>query len=180
MTVRLTSIPEDNDAAHVTVRVSEARRAPGAATATGFSITRTYLDAAGQPATSFKEGDLVTVQLAVTADARHRWISLVDPLPAGFEAVNPKLASGSGAPAASSASPDPWARWAPITWTHQNLRDDRVEWFADDMPAGGDTLTYQARATIDGSFTAMPATIEAMYQPDQHARTARTQITVAK
>ncbi|HEX7836996.1 MAG TPA: hypothetical protein VF469_06005 [Kofleriaceae bacterium] len=123
--------------AHVTVRVSEVRRAPGDATASGFSIARTYLDAAGQPATSFEAGDLVTVQLAVAAAARHRW-------------------------------------------THQKLRDDRVEWFANDMPSGGDTLTYQARATIDGSFTAMPATIEAMYQPDQHARTPRTQITVAK
>lgn len=168
-----------SDTAHVAVRVSEVRRDPGDAAASGFSITRTYLDAAGQPATTFKAGDLVTVRLAVTANARHRWIALVDPLPAGFEAVNPKLASG-GAPPASSAKPDPWARWQPITWTHQNLRDDRVEWFADDMPAGSYTLTYQARATIDGSFTAMPATIEAMYQPDQHARTARTQITVAK
>jgi uncharacterized protein YfaS (alpha-2-macroglobulin family) len=44
----------------------------------------------------------------------------------------------------------------PVTWDHQNLRDDRVEWFADHMVAGHYELTYQARATIDGRFTAAP------------------------
>ncbi|HEX3482450.1 MAG TPA: hypothetical protein VHT91_45860, partial [Kofleriaceae bacterium] len=100
-----------------------------------------------------------------------------DPLPAGFEAVNPALTSGKppGPPSPTPAHD----RWAPVTWDHQNLRDDRVEWFADHMAAGHYELTYQARATIDGRFTAAPATIEAMYQPDQHARTAREAITVA-
>lgn len=40
-------------------------------------------------------------------------------------------------------------------------------------------LTYQARATVDGRSTTAPATVEAMYPPDQHARTAREAITVA-
>jgi uncharacterized protein YfaS (alpha-2-macroglobulin family) len=41
-------------------------------------------------------------------------------------------------------------------------------------------MTYQARATIDGTFSAMPATVEAMYQPDVRARTAREVINVTK
>ena len=186
LTARLADLAGDRldihttGAAHVTVRVREARRDPGTASAAGFSITRTYLDPSGQAATTFHAGDLVTVQLDVSAAAAHHWVALVDPLPAGFEAVNTALAS-SGPPRASSTPVDPWARrWAPIAWAHQNLRDDRVEWFADAVTTGSYRLTYQARATIDGSFTAMPATIEAMYQPDQHARTDRTQLTVAK
>ena len=160
--------------AHVTVRVTEARRDPGDATATGFTLARSYLDASGAPATAFHAGDFVTVKLTVTAATDHRWVALVDPLPAGFEAVNPALASGK-----PSDPPSPTrARWTPVTWDHQNLRDDRVEWFADHMAAGHYELTYQARATIDGHFTAAPATVEAMYQPDQHARTAREAITV--
>jgi uncharacterized protein YfaS (alpha-2-macroglobulin family) len=156
--------------AHLTARVVEARVDPGAASSNGFTIARTYLDAAGHPATSFKAGDLVTVQLDVTATDHHRWIALVDPLPAGLEAQNPKLASG-GAPSATLPS---------LPWAQQNLRDDRIEWFADDISSGNYQFTYHARATIDGTFTAMPATIEAMYQPDLHARTARTVISVAK
>jgi len=173
-------ITTDN-AAHITARVAEARLDPGAAAASGFTIARSYLDAAGKPATVFKAGELVTVRIAVTAAAAHHWVALVDPLPAGFEAQNPRLASGGAAH--DPAAQDPWATSAPawltaITWTHQDLRDDRVEWFADDVGAGSYELTYQARATIDGTFTAMPATVEAMYQPDVHGRTERTTITV--
>ena len=154
---------------------SRPSRDPGDATATGFTLARSYLDASGAPATAFHAGDFVTVKLTVTAATDHRWVALVDPLPAGFEAVNPALASGK-----PSDPPSPTrARWTPVTWDHQNLRDDRVEWFADHMAAGHYELTYQARATIDGHFTAAPATVEAMYQPDQHARTAREAITVA-
>jgi uncharacterized protein YfaS (alpha-2-macroglobulin family) len=118
---------------------------------------------------------LLTVKLTVTAATDHRRVALVDPLPAGFEAVNPALADGKP-PGPPSPTRD---RWTPVTWNHPNLRDDRVEWFADHMAAGHDELTYQARATIDGHFTAAPATIEAMCQPDQHARTTREAITVA-
>jgi uncharacterized protein YfaS (alpha-2-macroglobulin family) len=176
-------ITTDNPA-HITARVAEVRVDPGAAIAHGFAIARSYLDAAGNPTTTFKAGDLVTVRLAVTADAAHHWVALVDPLPAGLEVMNPKLASGA-APHDPPASSDPWAAgplaWrAAITWAHQDLRDDRVEWFADDVAAGRYELTYQARATIDGRFTAMPATVEAMYQPDVRGRTERTAITVAR
>jgi uncharacterized protein YfaS (alpha-2-macroglobulin family) len=157
--------------AHIAARVAEARLDPGAPSSNGYTLARAYLDATGHPATAFKAGDLITVQLDVTAADHHRWIALVDPLPAGLEAQNPKLASG-GAPAAS-----PGETWV---WAQQNLRDDRIEWFADDVPAGTYRFTYHARATIDGTFTAMPATIEAMYQPDLHARTARTVIRIAK
>ena len=71
-------------------------------------------------------------------------------------------------------------RWGYVTWDHQELRDDRVQWFADKMAAGSYAMTYQARATIDGVFSAMPATVEAMYQPDVRARTARELIKVTK
>ncbi|HEX4418274.1 MAG TPA: MG2 domain-containing protein, partial [Kofleriaceae bacterium] len=187
--LRLADLPGDrievtsDRPAHLTVRIAEARVDPGAAVASGFALTRRYLDAAGHPMTAFKAGDLVTVELEVTADAAHHWVALVDPLPAGFEAQNPKLASSApvdattAAGAAGAAGRPDWR--TAITWTNQDLRDDRVEWFADDLDRGSYHLTYQARATIDGSFTAMPATIEAMYQPDVRARTARTTLRVA-
>jgi uncharacterized protein YfaS (alpha-2-macroglobulin family) len=184
--IRLADLPGDrlevvsDHPAHLTARVTEARVDPGAELARGFTIQRSYVDASGHTATAFKAGDLVTVRLAIHADADHHWVALVDPIPAGFEIQNPKLASGSAA--ADKPAADPWSSPAwrtQITWTHQDLRDDRVEWFADAIAAGNYELTYQARATIDGQFTAMPATVEAMYQPDVRGRTARTQITVA-
>jgi uncharacterized protein YfaS (alpha-2-macroglobulin family) len=162
----------------VTARVTEARVDAGTAAEHGFSIARRYTDAAGKEAASFAAGDLVTVRLTVKAHEGRRWVALVDPIPAGFEVVNPKLAAG-GAPQ-PGGGPATRSYWHQVTWDHQEMRDDRVLWFADDMRAGTFELEYQARATIDGTFTAMPATIEAMYEPELRARTARAAVTVTK
>ncbi|MBL9019038.1 MAG: hypothetical protein JNL83_32925 [Myxococcales bacterium] len=167
------------EGAHVTARVREARVDAGREQTNGYTIERLYLNAGGAPATTFRAGDMVTVKLTIVADADRKWIALVDPLPAGFEVVNPKLAAGgAAAPVAQPNGSQRW--WNAITFDHQELRDDRVQWFADDMRAGSYVLTYQARATIDGTFAAMPATIEAMYSPDVRGRTARTVVTVTK
>lgn len=166
--------------ANVSVRVREARVDALKPIANGFKLARTYLDAKGKPASSFKAGELVTVQLELTADTAQQWVALVDPIPAGFEVLNPKLAAG-GQSKDPQPSPDPWARrWGFVTWDHQELRDDRVQWFADSLSAGSYSMTYQARATIDGTFSAMPATVEAMYQPDVRARTARATIAITR
>ncbi|MGE0549418.1 MAG: alpha-2-macroglobulin [Kofleriaceae bacterium] len=161
-----------NRPANVAARVIEARVDPGAAISNGFTIARAYYKTSGVEAASFKAGELVTVKLSIEAAASRRWIAIVDPLPAGLEIVNPKLA---GAPSPSGGSP-----WTYVPYDHQDLRDDRVQWFADDLRAGRYELSYQARATIDGNFSAMPATIEAMYEPSVRGRTATAKIVVTK
>jgi uncharacterized protein YfaS (alpha-2-macroglobulin family) len=163
----------------ISARVTEARVDAGAAVENGFSIARRYTDAAGKEVTSVKAGDLVTVKLTIKSTENRRWIALVDPIPAGFEVLNPKLAAG-GAQQPSAAPGSRPSYWNSVAWDHQEMRDDRVLWFADYMRAGTFDLEYQARATIDGTFSVMPATIEAMYQPDVRARTARATITVTK
>jgi len=167
-----------SDGGAISVRVSEARVDAGAPVANGYSIRRGYFDVTGAPRTSFKTGDLVTVKLSITADADRRWIALVDPIPAGFEISNPKLAAGGTATPPAATGQRSW--WNAVTFDHQEMRDDRVQWFADQMHAGSYELSYQARATIDGTFTAMPATIEAMYAPDVRGRTDRTIVTITK
>ncbi len=151
----------------ISVRVVEARVDPGAAMSNGFAITRKYTDDKGVEKTSFKAGEIVRVELSVTADATRKWVAMVDPIPAGFEILNPKLASGTGSTASQA-------------WDHQEMRDDRMLWFADNMYRGTYTLTYQARATIDGTFSVLPATVEAMYFPDVRGRTGMTTVTIAK
>jgi uncharacterized protein YfaS (alpha-2-macroglobulin family) len=60
------------------------------------------------------------------------------------------------------------------------MRDDRVAWFADSMAAGMYTVTYRARATIAGTFTAAPAHAEAMYSPEDKGRSDAAVVTVEK
>ena len=160
------------------MRVTEARVDAGTAVEAGYTIRRGYFDATGAAKSTFKAGEMVTVKLSITAAAERRWVALVDPIPAGFEVVNPKLAAGGATGAPTTSSTRSW--WNAVTFDHQELRDDRVQWFADQMRAGSYELTYQARATIDGTFAAMPATIEAMYAPDVRGRTDRTIVTVTK
>ena len=62
---------------------------------------------------------------------------------------------------------------------HQELHDDHVEWFADDMISGTYELHYKARAATAGTFAVLPAHIEAMYEPDVMGRTASTTLTIA-
>ncbi len=164
--------------AKVSVRVAAARRDTGAAASAGYAIARDYVDPHGKQATTFKAGDLLTVEVEIDASAKHSWVAVVDPLPAGFEIVNDKLAtSGAG----DDAPSDPWdARWNAPTWSYQELRDDSARWFADELPAGHYHLTYQVRATIAGSFTAPPASVEAMYEPDVHGRSAATAISISR
>ncbi|HEV7558984.1 MAG TPA: hypothetical protein VGO00_26105, partial [Kofleriaceae bacterium] len=161
--------------AHLGVRVAEARTDPGAAASHGFTIARSYLAAGGKPLAHVHAGDVVTVHLTVTTDTDRRWVALVDPLPAGFEVVNAKLSGGAPPPAKT----DPWAgRWQRTSWDHQDIRDDRVDWFTDHMWPGTYELTYTARATTSGTFTAMPASIEAMYQPDVRGRSEVATVTI--
>ena len=65
----------------------------------GFSIERSYFpykgvkSILGKPATTFAAGDLVTVELIVTTPDRRSNVVVDDALPAGFEALDAKLAS---------------------------------------------------------------------------------------
>jgi uncharacterized protein YfaS (alpha-2-macroglobulin family) len=154
---------------HVQVRATDVSRDAGAALANGFTLSREYVGADGKPVTTIHTGDLVTVRLHVTTADRH-WVAMVDHLPAGFEAVNPRLATSAG-----TGRPAGVRSWM---WDHQELRDDQVRWFADSLWASTEVLAYQVRATLPGTFHVGPATIEAMYEPTQMARTASQTITV--
>jgi len=164
---------------HYAVRVTEARRDDGVARSAGFSVTRVYLDDAGQPLKTIKAGDLITVKVTVTADADRRWVALVDPLPAGFEVVNPRLAASADTSRDAGTGPSSSSRWFDVQWAYQEVHDDHVEWFADEMRAGSYEMIYRARAATAGTFTALPTRVEAMYEPDLMGRTPSTTVTIA-
>jgi alpha-2-macroglobulin len=157
----------------VTARLTEVSRDPGAAVRNGFTVRREYLDAADKPIGKVAAGALIKVKVFIETDQERSWVAVVDPLPAGLEVVNPKLAAG-----AASGDPQRSNRWAEISWDHQELRDDRVQWFADRMPAGRYVLSYQARATTDGTFLALPAHVEAMYEPEVNGRSEMASLVI--
>jgi uncharacterized protein YfaS (alpha-2-macroglobulin family) len=63
-------------------------------------------------------------------------------------------------------------------YTRSEVRDDRVLFFADQLPAGLSHYRYLARATTKGRFVLPPTRVEEMYEPEVFGRTGAQEVTV--
>lgn len=126
-----------------------------------------------------KAGARVRVRLMMVVRSRRYHVALVDPLPAGFEAVNPALAVTGTLPQdpQSQSNRYGWWWWGPW-YEHQNLRDERAEAFASLVWEGVHTYTYIARATTPGQFIVPPAKAEEMYAPETFGRSGSDRVIV--
>ncbi|HEY3806489.1 MAG TPA: alpha-2-macroglobulin family protein [Kofleriaceae bacterium] len=112
-------------------------------------------------------GARVRVRLEAASTTPNDNVALVDPLPAGFEAVNTRLAT-------SERTDDHVTR----EWRHVEMRDDRAEAFALELDAGTHQFEYTVRATTPGTFVAGPTKAEDMYAPETFGRTAAELVTI--
>ena len=99
-----------------------------------------------------KAGARVRVKLNMVNENRRYHVALVDPMPAGFEAMNPALAVTGPIPQDPNQQKSKGAYWwwyGPW-YEHQNLRDERVEAFASLLWEGVHTYEYVTRATTPG------------------------------
>jgi hypothetical protein len=124
-----------------------------------------------------KLGARVRVRLTMVADSRRYHVALVDPLPAGLEAINPALAVSQSLP------PDPTVETVPYWWwgnwyQHQNMRDERLEAFTTLLWEGVYSYEYVARATTPGTFVTPPAKAEEMYAPEVFGRSGSDWVVV--
>jgi len=127
-----------------------------------------------------KAGAKVRVKLTLVAPTRRYHVALVDPLPAGLEALNPALAVTGSIPEDEKAEPSNfgWWWWRPVWYEHQNLRDERAEAFTSLLWEGVYYYTYVARATTPGSFVVPPPKAEEMYHPETFGRGATDKVIV--
>lgn len=137
-------------------------------------------------------GDLVLVDLLVVTPDPREHVVVDDPLPAGLEPVQTKLATtarsldvtdsgGAGDDEDRDRSDeDERANGRGTTWApyHREMRDDRVLTFVEHMPAGLYHYRYLARATSFGSYVVPPTRAECMYEPEIFGRTAGTRFDV--
>ena len=122
-------------------------------------------------------GATVRVRLTMVADAQRTHVALIDPLPAGLEAVNPALATSLTVPADDS-SVSYSGSWYWQWFEHQNLRDDRAEAFTSYLPGGTYEYTYVARATTPGEFVVPPTRAEEIFAPEVFGRSASATVVV--
>ncbi len=152
----------------------------------GFVVTRSYegVDDAkdvrqdDKGVWHVKSGAKVRVRVGMVAPARRYHVALVDPLPAGFEPMNPALAVSGPIPQDPKAAKSPYWWWRGTWYEHQNLRDERVEAFASLLWEGVYDYTYVARATTPGDFVVAPPKAEEMYSPETFGRGAGDRVVV--
>ncbi|MGH9966263.1 MAG: hypothetical protein ACREBG_00300 [Pyrinomonadaceae bacterium] len=118
-----------------------------------------------------KPGARVRVRVTLVAPERRYHVALVDPLPAGFEALNPVLATTGSIPEKKEdvTESGQWRRRT-VWFDHQNLRDERAEAFTSLLWEGVYTYSYVARATTPGVFIVPPPKVEEMYSPETFGR----------
>jgi uncharacterized protein YfaS (alpha-2-macroglobulin family) len=164
----------------------------------GFTVERRY-EAVDSPSDVKRDADgtwrvragaKVRVRVSMVAEARRYHVALVDPLPAGFEAMNSALAVTGDIPAAPSGEETPmprgggrsksrgWYWWWGPWYEHENLRDERVEAFTSLLWEGVHNYDYVARATTPGDFVVPPAKAEEMYAPETFGRSASDRVIV--
>lgn len=158
----------------------------------GFVVRRSY-EAVDDPddvwvdsngAVHVVAGAEVRVTVTMVNDSRRTNMVLLDPLPAGFESLNPALAvtdeievrGTDEIKVRGTDAADRWWRW---TWfDHQNLRDDRTEAFSSYLWAGTHEYSYVARATTPGTFVVPPARAEEIYAPEVFGRSASDTVVI--
>jgi hypothetical protein len=124
---------------------------------------------------SFGRGDLVEVRLTLDVLEETWYVVVDDPLPAGFEALNERLGTTSHV---GSAYDEPVYYWQRYGYNRKDVRDERVALFVTHLGPGQHTYTYLMRATTGGTFTALPAQVYPMYEPEVWSRSGGTQCQV--
>jgi uncharacterized protein YfaS (alpha-2-macroglobulin family) len=114
------------------------------------------------------------------AQSRRYHVALVDPMPAGFEALNPALAVTGNIPRdeKDTNAQSRWWWWSWQWFEHQNMRDERVEAFTSLLWEGVYNYSYVARATTPGVFVVPPTKAEEMYHPETFGRAASDRVVV--
>jgi len=152
----------------------------------GFAVERTYAaiddpqdvrrDADGT--WHIRAGSRVRVRLTMVAPARRYHVALVDPLPAGLEALNPALAVTATLPEDPEAQGGSYWWWRGPWYEHQNMRDERVEAYTSLLWDGVYTYSYVASATTPGQFVVPPTKAEEMYTPETFGRSGSDRVIV--
>lgn len=158
----------------------------------GIAVFRQYSRAdcsAGERCPEVDEaqvGDVIKVKLTIVAPHDLYYVVLEDPLPAGAEAIDPKLATTGlfeQEPALyRQAEDERWGefyRWWWSWYSRSEIRDDKVVLFADYLPAGTYEYVYTFRATLPGHYHVIPAFANEMYFPEVFGRSEGRLLTIS-
>lgn len=146
----------------------------------GLAVVKRIESVGGTPLASIKAGSLAVVTLEIIVPQETLFVVVDDPLPAGWEAVNPAfLTESEEQRRALDPARDESEFWEP-GFNHVEMRDDRVLLFADSLSAGVHTHRYLVRALTHGTFHVPGVRVEQMYNPEVFGLGPETTVRIEK
>lgn len=119
-------------------------------------MTRTWLDDPGKKL-SFKLGDIIEVHAQVVNPEERHYVAVVVPFAAGFEPMNPNLATSS-----PDAAPSQSLTRSP---SYSMYTDSEVRFYYETLPKGTYDFYFRVRAMTSGTFVSPGSRAEMMYHP---------------
>jgi alpha-2-macroglobulin len=153
----------------------------------GFALQREYiavdpatLQPTGERISQAQAGEVVQVRLTLTVPDGGYYVVVEDMLPAGLEPLDTSLKTvtdiAEGArvedveDTEETEEKSPYPSWG--YFARSDIYDNRVALFATYLPEGSYRYTYQARASIPGTYQTLPARAYQMYAPEVFGRSA--------
>ncbi len=136
----------------------------------GLAVRRRYLDGDGKeiPDGTVRQGDIVQVELRLSASRVLSNLVITDLLPAGLEVENPRLSPQGKLPPRAKGSGKTSGPTQIVT-AHMDIRDDRVILYVPSFRGEG-VYRYVARAVTMGDFMVPMVAAESMYEPGVYSR----------
>ncbi|MBN2354429.1 MAG: hypothetical protein JXD23_17795 [Spirochaetales bacterium] len=121
---------------------------------------------------TYKTETVIEEHVRVVNPADRNFVAVVVPFAAGFEPMNPNLATSSkdAAPAGGITRRPSYALYA----------DDSVTFYYDTLPKGTYDFYFRTRASFSGSYTHPGARAELMYDLKVYGRSAGTRIEIVE
>lgn len=170
--------------------------ADATAAGNGFTLKKTALVKKGNTWVELKgkewtvkKGDVVKVTLQVIGTQERYKVGLRDPIPAGWRALNPRLATTSVATQVAAGTDEPaeqpeydWWDWeTPVGFSASDMRLDSVQFFADRLVAAKSyQVEYLAQVTTVGEYLLPPTIVEEMYDEEWRANTVGVRVRVTE
>ncbi len=114
-----------------------------------------------EPGAQLRPGDLVEVEFHIQADHALEYLLFEDIKPATCDPDD----TSSG-----------WV-WAGV-WAYRELREQKIAFFAPQIPGGSSWLRYHLRAEGPGELHVLPTLAYAMYSPEYRANTAEMRLVI--
>lgn len=137
----------------------------------GFSITREFYGLDDKknenPLRTAKVGEVLRGHIQITVPATRNFAMVEDYIPAGMEIVNLELATEQK----SLRLQETELKGREFTPDFEEIRNDRVFLYKENLEPGVYEFDYYVRALIPGKFNHLPAVVSEMYFPENFGRT---------